>query len=208
MDIFEYIKNNFSVDEPIFIDDIQSIFPERSRPWIDKAIRELVEKKAIKRYSTGIYYIPRKTLFGDSILSPEKIISKRYISNKDNVYGYISGISLLNSVGLTTQVPNIITIVTNQESSRGRKIYVGNQCVYISRPNAPINSANSATLKFLEIIKTVNPDKLDKIEQSNLKKYIDENNITLYKVSKYCEYFPDYVSKRILGGRVFELLTQ
>lgn len=122
---YEVITNTFSSDEPILIEDIEKLFPNRSRPWIDKAIKTLVDEKKIKRYSTGIYYIPRKTLFGDSILSTSKVIEKKYLSSNNEVYGYVTGITLLNSLGLTTQVPNSISIVTNNESSWGRKITVG-----------------------------------------------------------------------------------
>lgn len=207
MELQNTIVNNFAVDEPIFVDDIERLFPDRSRPWIDKAIRQLVDDKTIKRYSTGVFYIPRKTIIGESILNPQKIIAKKYIKNSVDVYGYLSGISLLNSVGLTTQVPNMINIVSNKESSRGRKVSVGNQSAYVSRSEVDINSENQAVLQFLEIVKTSDPNDFDDIETDNLRRYIKENNVDLKSVSEYCRYFPDYVSKRILGGNLIELLA-
>ena len=39
-------------------------------------------------------------------------------------------------------------------------------------------------------------------------KYINDNSITLPMVSKYCTFFPDYVSKRVLGGSLIGILTQ
>lgn len=52
------------------------MYPQRSRPWIDKAIKTLVDSKQLKRFSTGVYYIPRKTVLGDSVLNPRKVIAK------------------------------------------------------------------------------------------------------------------------------------
>ena len=81
MTVYETIFGRFSPDEPILIEDIQGLFPGKSRPWIDKVIRTMVDEGLIKRFSNGIYYIPRKTIFGDSILSTDKVISKKYLSN-------------------------------------------------------------------------------------------------------------------------------
>lgn len=83
MSVYENILNSFFPDEPIFIEDIKKIFTNKSRPWIDKAMKTMVDQKMIKRFSDGIYYIPRKTIFGDSRLDVDKIISKKYLTNKD-----------------------------------------------------------------------------------------------------------------------------
>ena len=205
---YNIIKENFGYDEPILASDIEAMFPERSRPWIDKTIKTMVDENQIKRFSTGVYYIPRKTLFGDSLLNPQKVIVKKYIKNGIETYGYVSGTALLNLLGLTTQVPNMITVVTNNESSRGRKVAVGNQSVYVIKSNTEITKENCAALQFLEAVKLVDLNDLDEIEKCNLEKYIDDNSITLTMVSKYCSFFPDYVSKRVLGGSLIGKLAQ
>lgn len=208
MSVYECILNAFSVDEPILIEDIESLFPNKSRPWIDKTIKKMVDENMIKRFSTGIYYISRNTIFGESTLSTNKVISKKYLSNKDEVYGYVSGLSLLNSLGLTTQVPNQLTIVTNNESSRGRHIVIGNQELYLMKAPTKITKQNVAVLQLLEAIKLVDLKHLDQIESYNLVHYIQKYSISLKDVSQYCNYFPDYVSKRILGGHLIGILTQ
>lgn len=205
---YNRIKENFGYDEPILASDIEAMFPERSRPWIDKAIKTMVDENQIKRFSTGVYYIPRKTLFGESLLNPQKVVVKKYIKNATETYGYVSGTALLNSLGLTTQVPNMVTVVTNHESSRGRKVAVGNQSVYVIKSNAEITRENCAALQLLEAFKLTDLNDLDEIEKYNLEKYIDDNNITLTMVGKYCSFFPDYVSKRVLGGSFIGKLAQ
>lgn len=207
MSAYNKILSQFKSDEPIFASDIETLFPERSRPWIDKTIKTMLDKKQLKRFSNGVYYIPRQTIFGESLLNPQKVILKKYIKSENETYGYISGTSLLSSLGLTTQVPNMITIVTNNESSRGRKISIGNQSIYLIKSNAKITTNNYTTLQLLETIKMIDTNCLDDLEKSNLEKYIDENNITLNMVSEYVDYFPDYVSKRLLGGYLIEKLT-
>lgn len=208
MNTYEMIINEFQADEPIFVDDIKKLFPDKSRPWIDKTIKTMIDLKLMKRYDQGVYYILRKTAFGDSILNPNKVLTKKYIKNESAVYGYTSGMTLLNSVGLTTQVPNTLTIVSNNESSRGRKIVIGNQHAYLMRPPCEITSENYVTLQFLEAMKLVDVKSLDETENANLIKYIKNNKIVRGEIYKYCNYFPDYVSKRILGGGLIEAFAR
>lgn len=208
MTIYETILNSFNPDEPILVEDIENLFPNKSRPWIDKTIKTMIDQKMIKRFSMGVYYIPRKTIFGDSILNTNKIISKKYLSNQEDVYGYMSGISLLNTLGLTTQVPSQMTIVTNNESSRGRRTTIGKQELYLIKAPTKITKHNFAVLQLLEAIKLIDLNELDELENRNLIDYIKTNAITLKDISQYCVFFPDFVSKRILGGNLIGILTQ
>lgn len=208
MNIFNELSAKFNTDEPILIEDIEKMYPQRSRPWIDKAIKTLVDSKQLKRFSTGVYYIPRKTVLGDSVLNPRKVIAKKYIQNSQDIYGYLGGTSLLNSFGLTTQVPNVITVISNNESTRGRKVEVGSQSVYLCKPPTKITKSNFKTLQFCELIRLIDLDKLDSIEIKNLENYIKENNISLSSISKYCSVFPDSVARKILGGPLIEKLAQ
>ncbi len=205
---YNEIISKFNCDEPIFVEDIQAVFPDRSRPWIDKTIKTMVDEKILKRFSNGVYYISRKTIFGDSILNPQKVILKKYIKDKTETFGYVSGMTLLNNLGITTQVPNTLTVVSNNESSRGRTVTIGNQSVYVMKSSTKINNENYATLQLLEAIKLIDFNELDEIEKYNIEKYICDNKITLEMVSKYCSFFPDYVSKRVLGGSLIAKLAQ
>lgn len=202
------ILNQFNPDEPILVEDMIKMFPNRSRQWVDKVLKTMVDSQKIKRFSTGVYYIPRKTIFGDSILDSDKVVSKKYIASKDKVFGYVSGMALLNSLGLTTQVPNVITVTTNNESSRGRKVRIGKQEVYLIKSPTEVTSENCAVLQLLEAVKLVDLNALDETENKNLESYIKANNITLKDVSKYCLYFPDAVSKKILGGDLIGKFAQ
>lgn len=204
----EIITNGFQTDEPILVEDIITMFPNRSRQWVDKILKTLVDGNLLKRYATGVYYMPRKTVFGDSLLDSDKVITKKYLESNGEVYGYVSGTALLNSLGLTTQVPNMITIVTNNESSRGRKVKVGKQEVYLIKSPVKITKKNCAVLEMLEAVKLADLNDLDETEYRNLINYIRKNNITLGEVSKYCIYYPDIVSKKVLGGKLIGILAQ
>ena len=83
----EILRNKYSENEPISIQDIRLALPEYTRGRIYQIIDELEERDQLKRFDQGIYYIPKKTIFGDSVLDPRKIINKKYITDGENNYG-------------------------------------------------------------------------------------------------------------------------
>ena len=83
----------------------------------------------MKRFDMGIYYFPQKMFFGASYLDPRKVVQKRFLSDGDNTYVYVAGRALINQAGVSTQVPSLLEIVTNKESTRVRDVNVGPQKV-------------------------------------------------------------------------------
>jgi len=83
-----------------------------------KAIERLIEKGIIKRVSTGVFYKPKKTIFGELIPNEEELL-KPYLFQNNKRIAYITGVSLYNRMGLTTQVPRNIKI-----ASRDKRITV------------------------------------------------------------------------------------
>ena len=80
----------------------------------------------LEKYDNGIYYIPRfGGLLGKSYLDRTEVIMRKYVENKSDKYGYVTGLSFANQLGLTTQMPAMIEIVTNRESTNGRIITLG-----------------------------------------------------------------------------------
>ena len=74
-----------------------------------KAIERLITKGIVKRVSTGLFYKPIITVFGE--LRPrEAELIKSYLFEKNNRIAYITGTALYNRMGLTTQVPNTIKL--------------------------------------------------------------------------------------------------
>ena len=103
----------YGTDTPIFVSEVS--VPNMSQNAVRQYFMRLCKDGKLKRYDTGVYYIPTKTAFGtDSTLSRNQVIQKKYLETKDGeVCGFYTGMQLLNSVGLTTQVPAIYEISTN-----------------------------------------------------------------------------------------------
>ena len=81
-----------------------------------------------------------------------KVIIHKYIKNSDEMYGYFSGAIAANQIGLTTQMPAVLEIVTSKESTKGRTVTIGAQTIRLKRPAVAITSQNAGLLQFLDII--------------------------------------------------------
>jgi len=200
----EYLKEKYGYNEPIYVEEIQ--IKNYSRPWIFKELKKLLDRGEIKRFDTGVYYFPKKTPWGDSKLNPRKVVERRFLSDGDEVYGYIAGLSLLNMTALSTQVPNLIELVTNNESTRVRDIMVGNQRVRARRSRTTVTKDNVKALQFLDLMNSISPSAMDETGRYMLSKYIKASGVTRDKVSQYSSLFPARAMKNLIeSGAAYEL---
>ncbi|WP_293884642.1 DUF6088 family protein [Sphingobacterium sp. UBA1498] len=114
-----------------------------------KAIERLIAQGVIKRVSTGVFYKPKKTVFGELKPNEEEIL-KHYLFEKGKRIAYITGTSLYNRLGLTTQVPKSIKI-----ASRDKRITVSNGNVKASPVKSYVNvtDKNFYLLELLDSLK-------------------------------------------------------
>lgn len=87
-----------------------------------------------------------------SYLDPMKVIVRKYIQSTTETYGYFAGATFANQIGLTTQMPATLEIVTSKESTKGRTVTVGSQTVRLKRPVTTITSENAGLLQFLDAV--------------------------------------------------------
>jgi hypothetical protein len=114
-----------------------------------KAVERLIIKGVIKRVSTGIFYKPKKTVFGELKPNEEEIL-KPYLFDKGKRIAYITGTSLYNRMGLTTQIPKIIKI-----SSRVKRITIsrGNIKAKPVKSYVDVTDSNFYLLELLDALK-------------------------------------------------------
>ena len=201
------IVGDYSKNEPIFIEDIIQQNPTRSRQWIDHELNMMVTSKQLKRYMTGVYFIPSGTKLDHIRYNADNIIAKKYIERNGRVFGYYSGDTLLRKLRIPNDHSDVITIITNKEKSRGRKVTVGDREVYLIKPPTEITNTNFRTLTFLEAVRLIDFSNQDRWIINILKDYIHQYQITLSQVQKYCVFFPDAVSKKILSSGLIRLLA-
>ena len=118
----ERLKENFKIGEPIFIEDILSLFSNFTRAYVFRLLKRAEDAGELVKFSRGIYCLPKKTFFGFSTLTSSVVANNKYITDGNLVYGVYSGLTLLNLFSISTQVPNVIEIVTNKEATRKRVV--------------------------------------------------------------------------------------
>lgn len=114
-----------------------------------KALERLLRKGVIKRISKGIFYKPRQSRFGE--LKPEESeLLKPYLFKNNKRIAYVTGTSLYNSMGLTTQVPKTIKVAgkTNRVITNLGKISIKPVKSYTE-----INNDNYYLLGILDALK-------------------------------------------------------
>jgi hypothetical protein len=78
-----------------------------------KALNRMVESGKIAKLSKGKYYKPENTPFGN--LQPKQAqVVKDLLEDDGKITGYLTGYSIYNQLGLTTQVSNTIQIGRNE----------------------------------------------------------------------------------------------
>jgi hypothetical protein len=112
-----------------------------SKEALAKALNRLAASGRIVKLAKGRYYKPVQSPFGE--LEPEQYqVVKDLLERSRKVIGYLTGLSIYNFLGLTTQVGSIIQIGRNEVRSsfkRGRyTISLVKQKNSITRENIPL----------------------------------------------------------------------
>lgn len=85
----------------------------KKKEAVIKALNRMVESGKIAKLVKGKYYKPENTPFGK--LEPNQAqVVKDLLENNGKLIGYLTGYSIYNQLGLTTQISNIIQIGKNQ----------------------------------------------------------------------------------------------
>ena len=118
---------------------------------IIKALNRLVKSNKIARLSKGKYYKPEDTMFG-YLKPPLEQIVKDLLEKEDKIIGYLSGYSIYNKLGLTTQVSNTIQIGCNEIRPAFKREYY--TISFIKQRNN-ITKENIPLLQILDAIKYI-----------------------------------------------------
>jgi hypothetical protein len=79
-----------------------------------KAMERLIKKGIVKRVSAGVFYKPKQSAFGELRPREEELL-KPYLFQDGKRIAYITGGSLYNRMGLTTQVPKVIKVASKEK---------------------------------------------------------------------------------------------
>ena len=202
------LEKRFGRTEPIFLKEIIETWSEYSRPRVLQLIKELCDEGRLVKDVPGVYYLPEKAIWweGTFSLSTMKIVERRYLEDGGKVFGYYSGQTLMNMVGLSNQVPNADEIVTTKEATRVRTVTIDGFKVILRRAKIDINEKNAPVMQLLEIFNRYD-EPLAKYQQDNLialaRGKIDEGVLT-----ECAKCFPRRALQNFKKSEVYDVLAQ
>ena len=199
-EFFEYLIKEYGQNNPFSLRDIS--FKNYSQPWVCKMLQKLCQEEKVSRFSSGWYYIPSVTELGRSSLNPEKLIERKYLTKNGDISGFYCGLSLQNKLGLSDQMPNVPEIMTNNEETRGRTIFVGNRKAIIKKSRTTITKENAIILQLLEALSYMGPSYYNEERSSILCRMTKENGITRSQICRYLMFFPDKTARNVLESGV------
>ena len=174
-----------------------------NKETIIKALNRMAETGKIAKLAKGKYYKPENTPFGK--LQPNQAqVVKDLLEYDGKLTGYLTGYSIYNQLGLTTQVSNTIQIGKNEtRPTFKRERYT----ISFIRQKNTITKENIPLLQILDAIRYIK-----KIPDSNLvsackrllavlKKVTDKDKATLVRLA--LKYPP--ATKALLGALLDEL---
>ena len=195
--LWKYIYENYSPGEPIIASDIDIGLSEVNKR---RQFKLLTDSGKLSRFENGIYYIPKKSLLGVSVaIPPEIVVEKKYIARNDKIMGYYSGYVFANKIGISTQMPFVQEIVTNEMGNPIKRLDYNGRTFIVRKSRCEITEDNVYTLQFLELLKDIETySELTKEEtKDKLSDYIFSKSITKEKVDNYLSLFPDKIYKSI-----------
>ena len=162
----ERLKSKFGVNQPIFTSEILEEMSEYSRPRVFQLLKKAEQEQTLIKFDKGVYYIPTETRYGKSLISVEQVIRKKYISDKDDVFGIYGGLQMQQSFMLTYQVPTAIEVVTNNETMWVRETKLKNRSIILRKSRLPITRDNVDVYTILELFSNM-----------DMRKYLDDTSV-------------------------------
>ncbi len=163
-----------------------------------KAIERLIKRGVIKRISTGVFYKPRQSAFGELRPGEEELL-KPYLFEDGKRIAYITGGSLYNRMGLTTQVPKTIKVASKTKRVTTK---IGKTHVKPVKSYVDVTDHNYYLLEILDALKDFKtiPD-IDKKSAITIikNKIIKLSDDELSKMVRYALKYPPRV-KALLGA--------
>ena len=199
--LYKYLVENFKPNNLIFLNEIQY---EASADNIRQQMKMLVDQERIRRFVSGVYYIP-EVLFGVELApSINDYIRKKFlIDENNNVIGYIGGLTAVNEARLTTQMSgNKYTIYTNKATTAMKTIKVRDFTLIIKKPICKITNDNYMALKFLTMLldSELYAELQGKEYVDAVRSYKDRQGLGEDEIMSNAAFYPDKIYSLLYSG--------
>jgi len=205
--LLEFLKSKFGPGKPIFTEDAEPL--GLSAGNLRQQFKKLVDAGELSRFEPGVYFLPDPNHEYYPI-SSNMVAEYKYITDGDEIYGYYSGYTFANQLGLCLQVPYKEEIVTNNTTATAREVKVGKIPFYIRRAKVAVTKENRNVLQLLDLLKDVEEytDYCCEEEAPDIiRRHILRNKILRADVDKYIENFPLKTYKYIYDLRLYDVFA-
>ncbi len=162
---------------------------EQAKKVVNVTLKRLadMDNNQLIRFNKGIYYKPKMTAFGPSKLNPMQVFVETYIKKGMNIIGYETGPSLLNQMGITTQIPKYRYFAANRCQRYGDNVDTKLKVV-LRRPLMNVNAETKPYLQLLDALENKDNTPID-IEnmQERLAGFVVQNNLDFKKLIAYAK---------------------
>ena len=164
----------------------------------------------MKRFDNGVFYIPSQSrLKGGEAIAAGTVAKYRYIIRRGKIEGYYSGYTFANQVGLTSQVPVTIEIVSNEASAKVRDIKIKDQIIRLRKPKTTVTKENAKVLQFLDLLCEVErlSDESEDTISKRLRDIIKKQNIQKQDIDSYISLYPLKVYKNFYEMELYDVFA-
>ena len=201
----EKLKETFEPNKPIFKKEIISLFPNYTRAYIFRLIKKAIKEEELGYSSFGVYYLRTDTILGKSVITPDFTIQRKYVNYNDEYFGIYSGISILNYFQVTTQVPAIIQVVTNNEKTRVREIEIDNRKFVLRKSRTKITNENVHAYRVLQLFNDLSKnEQLRPYSKKVLIEYIENNKVNKKQLLELAIFFPRRVFNKLMESKILD----
>lgn len=206
--ITEYL-DTLPQEAPVTTDMVTSYMANRTgepddkvRKTVNVNLARLECEGVVSRIARGVYCKRIKTPFGDYVPGKDMIYGRWLVLNGDRVIGYETGLSLMNRLGLVSQIPRKKWIATNNYSLPVPK----DVQIEIQKPRTTVTGENYKYLQILDIIDRMKESPVDAAEPEEiLRKKTESAGLLPDRLILYArKFYPAKTLERtvdvILGG--------
>lgn len=206
--LYEYLIENYKAAEPIFFSDIE--IQGISRSAINQQFRKMCDEGKLTKYVNGVYYIPKESRLNGTVgINADMVAKYKYIARRGRVDGFYSGNTFANQIGISTQVPIKVEIVSNNIAAKVREISIGKRTFIVRKANIKVTEENVYILQMLELLKNLeaylDEDYDDAREKFQI--YINSHGITREGIDLYIREYPISVFKNYYELRLDDVFA-
>lgn len=123
----------------------------KNKETIIKALNRMAATGSITKLAKGKYFKPENTIFGNLVPNQKQIV-KDLLEKQGKIIGYLTGYSIYNKLGLTTQVSNVIQIGRKETKPALKR--ANYKITFIPQKNT-ITKANIPLLQILDCLRYI-----------------------------------------------------